>query len=124
MKPTLPPLLRMLCVATLPLLGAHAQAQSNDFPTSDRVIYVEECMRVHPGPHFEMLNKCSCALDTMARKVKFDDYVTMTTVVNAMSIGGERGGALRDNESVKPQVKRYKDLQVEVQKACFLTPAP
>jgi hypothetical protein len=111
-------LLRCCFLFTLPLLGAAAAA--NDFPTSQRVLYVEECMRDHPGPHFEMVNKCSCALDTLAREIKYEEYVGMSTVVNAMSIGGERGGSMRDNETVKPQVKRYRDLQAKVRKACFI----
>jgi hypothetical protein len=121
------PLYRLLCLLALPLVGcatATATAtptKANDFPTSERVIYVQECMRTHPGPHFEMINKCSCAIDTMASEVPYEDYVGMATVVNAMSIGGERGGALRDNETVKPQIKRYRDLQAKAQKACFIS---
>ena len=76
------------------------------FPPVDRVLYVNECMRANPGPHFEMINKCSCALDRLASEVKFDDYVSMTTIVNAVSIGGERGGEMRDNETLKPQIAR------------------
>jgi hypothetical protein len=97
-------------------------ALANDFPTVERVLYVQDCMQANPGPHYEMVNKCSCALDTMARAVKFDDYVTMLTIVNAVSIGGERGAGLRDNETVKPQIKRYRDLQAQAQKACFINP--
>jgi hypothetical protein len=98
-----------------------AAAGANDFPTAERVLYVQECVKNHPGPHFEMINKCSCALDALAREVKYDDYVTMTTVVNAMSIGGERGNDLRDNETLKPQVKRYRELQAQAQKTCMIT---
>lgn len=104
------------------LLAAAMSASANDFPTVDRVLYVQECLRAHPGQNFEMVNKCSCALDKLALKVKYDDYVTMSTIVKAISIGGERGGDLRDNESIKPQIKRYRDLQSEVQKSCFLDP--
>jgi hypothetical protein len=104
------------------LMYAASAAAANDFPTADRVIYVQDCIKNNPGPHFEMINKCSCALDALASKVKYNDYVTMTTIVNAMSIGGERGNDLRDNETLKPQVKRYRDLQAQVQKACFITP--
>jgi hypothetical protein len=100
------------------LSGAHA----NDFPTAERVFYVQECIKSNPGPYHEMVNKCSCALDTLAREVKYDDYVNMTTIVNAMSIGGERGSELRDNETIKPQIKRYRDLQAQVRKACFIGP--
>ncbi len=104
------------------LLAATAPAHANDFPTVDRVLYVQECIRNNPGPHYEMVNKCSCALDHLARDVKFADYVSMSTIVNAVSIGGERGGQMRDNESLKPQIARYRDLQAKARKACFIGP--
>jgi hypothetical protein len=112
-------IIRVICTAAL-LAGA-VPASANDFPTADRMLYVQECIQAHPGPNFEMVNKCSCALDRLALKVKFDEYVTMTTIVKAVTIGGERGGELRDNETIKPQIKRYRDLQSEAQKACFLS---
>ena len=110
---------------TLPLLctlSVVSGAGANDFPTVDRVLYVNECIRANPGPHFEMINKCSCALDRLAGEVKFDDYVSMVTIVNAISIGGERGSEMRDNESLKPQIARYRELQARVTKACFIGP--
>ena len=103
-------------------LAAPALALANDFPTVDRVLYVQECVRSNPGLHYEMVNKCSCALDRLASEVKFADYVSMNTVVNAVSIGGERGGTLRDNETIKPQIARYRELQAKVRKACFIGP--
>ncbi len=113
---------RLALACALPCMSTAALA--NDFPTVDRVLYVQECMRANPGPHYEMVNKCSCALDRLAAEVKFDDYVTMVTVVNAMSIGGERGNELRDNETVKPQIARYREVQARVQKACFIGTGP
>jgi hypothetical protein len=95
------------------LLLACSAARANDFPTVERVLYVQECMRAHPGPQFEMTNKCSCALD---------DYVTMSTISKAMSIGGERGGTIRDAPSLEPQAKRYRELQIKAEKACFINP--
>jgi hypothetical protein len=102
------------------LLFTAAANAANDFPTVDRVLYVQECIRAHPGPNYEMVSKCSCALDRLAGEVKFDDYVNMVTIVNAISIGGERGGELRDNETLKPQIARYRQLQAKVSKACFI----
>ena len=104
------------------LFSVTGAASANDFPTVDRVLYVQECMRSNPGPNFEMVNKCSCALDRLAEQVKYDDYVTLTTVANAVSIGGERGSELRDNETLKPQIARWRTLQAQAQKACFLGP--
>ncbi|MDM0073278.1 hypothetical protein QTH90_02725 [Variovorax sp. J2P1-59] len=112
----LSPSLLSLCA----LLMAANPAHANDFPTVDRVLYVQECMRAHPGPTFEMTNKCSCALDALAGSVKYKDYVTMTTITKAMSIGGERGGAIRDVPSLEPQAKRYRELQAKAEKGCFI----
>jgi hypothetical protein len=104
------------------LLMASTAACANDFPTADRVLHVQECMRVHPGPQFEMISKCSCALDALARDVKYADYVTMSTIGKARSIGGERGSAIRDVPSLEPQAKRYRELQAKAEKGCFINP--
>ncbi|WP_201493960.1 hypothetical protein [Rubrivivax sp. A210] len=111
-----------LAAALLAALAA-LPARANDFPTVDRVLYVQECMSAHPGPKFEMVNKCSCALDAIARDVKFEDYVEMVTVVKAMSIGGERGSNIRDAEPLKVYLKRHRELQAKVEQGCFLSAA-
>ena len=104
-------------------IGFSGAATANDFPTVERVLYVQACIAERPpASNFEMVNKCSCALDTLAEEVKFDDYVQMTTVVKSMSIGGERGGTIRDAEPLKVYVTRWRELQAKVQKACFLQP--
>jgi len=105
------------------LLGlAAGSVRANDFPTIDRVLYVQECMRNHPGPHFEMVNKCACALDALAGQISFDDYVEMTTAVNASSIGGERGGTIRDSPPLQADIKRWRALQSGVEAGCFIAP--
>ncbi len=111
-------------VALCALLLASAAAQANDFPTAERVLYVQECMRAHPGPQFEMVHKCSCVLDVLAADLKYDDYVTLSTVIKAMSIGGERGSAIRDVPSLEPQAKRYREFQLKSEKACFIGAVP
>jgi hypothetical protein len=109
-----------LSLAAVALSAAAAPALANDFPTVDRVLYVQECIRDNPGPNFEMVNKCSCALDALAREVKYEQYVEMSTIAKAMSIGGERGNDLRDNDTLKAPLKRYRELQAKVQKGCFI----
>jgi len=93
-----------------------------EYPTVDRVLYVQECQRTHPGPHYEMVNKCACALDRLAGELSFDDYVHLSTAANATTIGGERGGVIRDSEALQVEVRRYRTLQAKVKKACFITP--
>ncbi|MBZ8142732.1 hypothetical protein CLD22_22905 [Rubrivivax gelatinosus] len=102
--------------------AAAPAAKSHDYPTVERVLYVQQCMRDHPGPFYEMVNKCSCALDRIAAELPADDYIEMITVVNAMTIGGERGGELRDNAGAKKLVARWRELQPKVQQACFIGP--
>jgi hypothetical protein len=105
------------------LLGASGGARANDFPTSARVLYVEDCIRSNPGPYFEMVNKCSCAVDALAEEVNYDEYTTMQTISNGMSIGGERGGAIRDVPTLQPELKKYRGLQTKVKKGCFINDA-
>jgi hypothetical protein len=115
---TIAPLLRGLAVAAI--AAAAGAAHAHDYPTSERVIYVEACMRDHPGAHYEMLNKCSCMLDAIAQSVPYDDYVEMSTATNANSIGGERGSYIRDVPMLQEQIKKYKALQAQAQKSCFI----
>ena len=96
---------------------------TNDFPTLERVVYVHNCMHDTPGPAYEMMSKCSCALDALSNELTYEEYTEMSTATNAVSIGGERGGTLRDNDSLKGGIKRFKELQTKVRKGCFL-PAP
>ena len=109
-----------LCASLL----ACTAARANDFPTADRVLYVQECMRAHPGPQFEMTHKCSCVLDALAAELKFDDYVTLSTLDKAMSIGGERGGSIRDAPSLEAQAKRYRELRAKTEASCFIGAGP
>jgi hypothetical protein len=103
--------------------AAPATARDNDFPTVDRVLYVQECMRSHPGGgHYEMVNKCACALDRLAAEISHEDYVSLSTAANATTIGGERGSYIRESEPLQQEVRRYRALQARVKKACFITP--
>ncbi len=104
------------------LLCAFAQtpAQAHDYPTAERVVFVQACMRDHPGPHYEMLNKCSCTLDSIAKDLPYDDFVDMSTATNANSIGGERGGAIRDVESMQVLIRKFRQIQTTAMKSCMI----
>ena len=118
------PRLALLAAFGLVAHAAAAAPEKNDYPTVDRVLYVQACMQAHQNGHYyEMVNKCSCAFDRMAEELPYDDYVTMSTMANALSIGGERGNVIRDNEGAQAEIKRYRALQAKVQKSCFLESA-
>jgi hypothetical protein len=129
----LPPLVPLVVLAAMaagcaavPAQDAGAPARDpHDYPTAERVTYVEACMRGHPElGHYEMLSKCSCALDIIASKVTFDDFDTMNTASNAATIGGERGSLFRDTPVMQDKIKEFRKLQAEAQKSCMIPPPP
>lgn len=108
------PMIPMLLAAAFP-----AAAASN-FPTADRVEFVLECMRDHAGGEFELLNKCSCVIDRLAEKYKYDAYVEAQTLAKSVTIAGERGSVLRDNEAAQKAARSYRDTLAAASRACFL----
>ena len=111
-------LLPLAAIGAVLAVGAGAAA-AHDYPTADRVVYVQECLKLNPGHHYEMLNKCSCVLDKLASQLSFDDFTTMSTATNANSMGGERGNSIRDVEVMQVEIKRFRELQAAARKSCF-----
>jgi hypothetical protein len=106
--------LLLMLAASVPML-AHA----NDFPTTDRVEYVLECMMNHPGKQ-EYLYKCSCTIDQIAQEVGYSEYVEISTALRHQSLRGEGGAIFRDPESVRAMANKYKALQAKAQKVCYV----
>jgi hypothetical protein len=93
---------------------------ANDFPTAGRVEFVLDCMRDHTGGQFELLNKCSCTVDRLAKQYKYDNFVEAQTMAKSVTIAGERGSTMRDNEDAQKAAKRYRESVAEAARACFL----
>ena len=104
----------LLAVAMAPL------AQANDFPTRARVEFALDCMRSSKAPPQESMYKCSCAIDDIASKVDYATWVDLSTVANATTIAGERGGVMRDMKDGRKIVTSFRELQAEAKKRCFL----
>ena len=95
------------------------KAKMNNYPTLDRVQYVLECAQNYPGKvHQEMIYKCSCAIDEIAKQLSYDDFVNDWTASKAVTIAGDRG-AIREHQMVKGMVKQYKDVQATAEKNCL-----
>ena len=101
------------------LLAAPA-AQANDFPTSSRVEYVLECMQKHESK-YEYLYKCSCVVDHLAKAMTHDEYLAMSTSLRNQTMAGERGAVFRDPPPVKEMAGKYKSIQAEANKACYVS---
>jgi hypothetical protein len=113
----------MVRIATVLLLGltaASAGARANDFPTQARVEWVLSCMRANQDIAQAAVYKCSCAIDAIAEQVNYDTWVDLSTVANATTIAGERGGALRDLKDGRGMIARYREIQGQARKRCFL----
>ena len=113
--------MKKIQVAFVLAMGGFAPlCPANDFPTADRVEFVLECMRDHTGGQFELLNKCSCTIDRLAEQYKYDDFVEAQTMSKAVTIAGERGSTMRDNEDAQKAARRYRAAVTEAGHACFL----
>ena len=109
----------LLIAAALVLLALTAQA--NDFPTLERVQFVESCIRDHPDrSRQEMIYKCSCAVDAIADEVTYAEYVDLATGFAAGQAAGERGAAIRESTQGRDLASRYRAIQGRAFKACLI----
>jgi hypothetical protein len=113
-------LLALTLTAGCASVPAVDESQTNNYPTNERVIFVQACMRDHPGGHYEMLNKCACAIDAVARELPFEAFTSMSTAANANSIGGERGSYIRDTELLQVDIRKFRALTAQAKKGCFI----
>jgi len=112
-------MIRIACTLLL-VLCSFDMAHANDFPTRARVEFVLTCMRESKVSQQEAMYKCSCAIDAIAEKVDYSTWVDLSTVSNATTIAGERGGAMRDMKDGRKLIASYRELQQSAKKQCFL----
>lgn len=101
------------------MLPASAFAHQG-YPTADRVEWVLACMQQSDKGGYELVHKCSCAIDVIAKKLKYDEYVETSTAARGQTMRGERGSEFRDPESVKSSGAKYKKIQTEAKEQCLL----
>ena len=111
-----------MCIryATLLMLALAGPVLANDFPTRARVQFVLDCMDQSKLPPEEAMYKCSCAIDAIADKVRYSEWVDLSTVANGITIAGERGGVMRDMKDGRKLIESYRKLQEGAKKQCFL----
>jgi hypothetical protein len=107
-----------LCWCALP---AHSDPLPNDYPTTARVEFVQDCM-ARQGGQLAALYKCSCVIDGLAAKLSYDDYVEASTFAHYSTLPGEGGGIFRDPDRAKERAKLYRTLETNAYKACGLPP--
>lgn len=102
--------------------AAHADAtRVNDFPTVERVLFVEACVRDYPDrSRTEMLYKCSCVIDTIAAELSYADYVDASTAFAAGQVAGERGAHVRESSTGQDLASRYRAARAGARQGCML----
>jgi hypothetical protein len=108
------------CITLVMALALVGVARANDFPTQARVEFVLDCMRTSKVSGQESLYKCSCAIDNIAAKIDYATWVELSTVANATTMAGERGGVMRDLKDGRKMIASFRDLQADAKKHCFL----
>jgi hypothetical protein len=63
----------------VPPVALGSVGKTNDFPTVARAEYVMACMSGAPQ-QYEYLMKCSCAIDTMAGHLTYEQFVDAQTI--------------------------------------------
>ena len=109
-----------ICCTLVMALALAGLARANDFPTQARVEFVLDCMRTSKVSQQESMYKCSCAIDTIAAKVDYATWVELSTVANATTMAGERGGVMRDLKDGRKIIASFRELQADAKKHCFL----
>jgi hypothetical protein len=111
------------CLATLHCPRSNADSAANDFPTIERVLYVEACARERPDrSRTELLYKCACAVDALAAQLSYEEYVNASTAFNAAQVAGERGANIRDSSTARDLAQRYRAAREEANRRCMLAP--
>jgi hypothetical protein len=108
------------CCTVVMALALAGLARANDFPTQARVEFVLDCMRTSKVSAQESIYKCSCAIDDIATKVDYATWVELSTIANATTIAGERGGVMRDLKDGRKIIASFRELQADAKKHCFL----
>ncbi len=114
--------LRPWLLMSLAALTLNTYAQSADYPTLDRVLFVEECVRDQPErPRQEMLYKCACVFDEVAARIPYASFTHLETASNALGIAGERGSAVR-TEEIRDQARQFRGVLAAAKRSCLITP--
>ncbi|HLY55188.1 MAG TPA: hypothetical protein VKS60_06505 [Stellaceae bacterium] len=98
--------------------AAQAHHPKYDYPTAARADYVIGCLASN-GFKREMLQKCSCGIDTIADMMSYDDYDYVNTVLGLQQGGlGERGAVFSNNPVVQPKIDALHKAEAEVNLRC------
>jgi hypothetical protein len=96
-----------------------AAEAENDYPTTARVDYVIGCMASNGQTH-EMMQKCSCSIDHIAKSISYNEYVQISTLVSLQQMNSVgRNAVFKESTWSKKAIARLRDIQADSTLRCF-----
>lgn len=72
------------------------------------------------GQTHEMLQKCSCSIDLIAKSIPYGDYEKIETLMSLQQMPGAGRNAVYSNSTwAKDAVKKLREVQAESTLRCF-----
>lgn len=99
---------------------AETPTLANDYPTQARVEYVFSCMNKYGGENYDHLYGCVCAIDKIAEKIPYANFVATSTLAVMIKTPGERGGPFRDAAGGREAIKAFDSFIADTEAACGL----
>ena len=95
------------------------QSAAKDYPTSAKVDYVIGCMASN-GQTYDIMQKCSCSIDFIAKSIPYDEYVQISTLLSLQQMAGAGRNAVYKNSTwSKEAVAKLRDVQADSTLRCF-----
>ena len=108
-----------LVLLTNLMVYPYVYGKDGNFPTIDRVLYVNECIREHGGG-LDSLYKYSCVMDYFIQNLTYEEFDNMDASSHGINTTGERSAIWRDPKGVRDGINRLKDVQTLAKKKCNL----
>jgi hypothetical protein len=105
-------------IANCAAAKAQTPGGANDYPTAARAEYVFACMTTN-GQTREALNRCACAIDTIAAAVPYESYEKAETILRMRH---ESGGYLAQEFRIPVSngiLEQLQQAQAEADVSCF-----
>lgn len=107
-----------ICAALTAAGTALAAPRVNDFPTEARVESVLACMS-DVGNSFEYLQRCSCAIDTIAKYMTYEQFDAAHTLRSLIQSKKQGTDVYRSPDVSKEPLDRYYHAQAMAELKCF-----
>jgi len=108
----------VLAFAWLIPQGALAAEDKFDYPTAVRADYVFACMATN-GQSRQMLQKCSCSIDAIARAMPYEQYERAETIMSMQLVEGQRTAMFKNLPWMIELADKMKQLQAQSTLECF-----